>query len=155
VGGFMRPLADARLAGIRFAAECLAFGTPPEPETVDEVFGTARAAGHDARWKSTVMRDPGMSWDYEEAGSYYVRELFNLDPLEVRCSDPERALALTRAAISEAMRVVLSDWRRRSSPCEGALVLCLQDAWPGAGWGLIDALGRPKAPWYSVARVFA
>lgn len=155
VGGLMRPLDDARLVGIRFAAECLAFGTPPDSETVDEVFGNARAAGHEARWKSTVMRDPGMSWDYEEAGTFYVHELFGLDPLTVRYSDPERALDLTRAAISEAMTIVLSDWRRRSSPCDGALILCLQDSWPGAGWGLIDSLGRPKAPWFSVARVFA
>ena len=155
VGGYMRPLDDARLVGIRFAAECLAFGTPPEPETVDEAFGGPRVAGHDSRWKATVPRDPGMSWDYEEAGAHYVRELFGLDPLGVRYSDPERALDLTRAAISEAMTVVLSGWRRRSSGCDGALILCLQDWWPGPGWGLIDALGRPKAPWYAVARVFA
>ena len=61
--------------GIRFAAECLAFGTPPEPETIDEAFGGPRVAGHDSRWKATVPRDPGMSWDYEEAGAHYVREL--------------------------------------------------------------------------------
>jgi beta-mannosidase len=155
VGGFMKPLSDARQAGIRFAAECLAFGTPPEPETIDEAFGGPRVVGHDPRWKATVPRDPGMSWDYEEAGTYYVREFFGLDPLVVRYSDPERALDLTRAAVSEAMTVVLSDWRRRSSACEGALILCLQDWWPGAGWGLVDGLGRPKAPWYAVARVFA
>jgi hypothetical protein len=28
-----------------------------------------------------------MSWDYEEAGAYYVRELFGLDPLTVRHPD--------------------------------------------------------------------
>ena len=31
----------------------------------------------------------------------------------------------------------------------------LQDLWPGAGWGVIDALGQPKAAWYYLRRAFA
>ena len=96
-----------------------------------------------------------MSWDYEDVRDHYVRKLFAIDPLDLRYSDPERALDLGRAAIAEAMTRVLSDWRRRDSPCAGALILSFRDLWPGSGWGLIDALGRPKAPWYALARVFA
>jgi beta-mannosidase len=155
IGAYLHPLADARLARVRFASECLAFGIPPEPETVDECFGGARLAGHDPRWKATVTRDPAMSWDYEDVTNHYVKELFGVEALSVRYSDPERALDLGRAAVCESMSVVLSDWRRRDSPCEGALILGLRDGWPGSGWGLIDARGRAKAPWYAVARVFA
>jgi beta-mannosidase len=155
VGAYMRPLVDARVANVRFAAECLSFATPPEPETIDEVFGGARVAGHDPRWKATVARDAGMSWDFEDVRDHYVHEIFGVDALDLRYADPERALDLGRAAVAEVMTVVLSDWRRRSSPCAGALVLTMRDLWPGAGWGLIDSLGRAKAPWYALSRVFA
>lgn len=155
VGAYLRSLADARLAGVRFAAECLSFGTPPERETIQEVYGGAGPAGHDPRWKGAVARDAGTSWDFEDVRDHYVRGLFDVDPLRLRYADPERALDLGRAAVCELMSTVLTDWRRTSSPCQGALVLTWQDLWPGAGWGLVDALGRPKAPLYALGRVFA
>ncbi|MGH2863709.1 MAG: glycosyl hydrolase 2 galactose-binding domain-containing protein [Solirubrobacteraceae bacterium] len=155
VGAYMRPLKDARLANVRFAAECLSFGTPPESETVNEVFGDARAAGHDPRWKASVARDAGTSWDFEDIREHYVREIFGVDPFAIRYCDPELALDLGRAAVAEAMAVVLADWRRRDSSCAGAIVLTMRDLWPGAGWGLLDSFGRPKASWYAFARVFA
>ena len=47
----------------------------------------------------------------------------------------------------------MSEWRRPGSSCAGGLVLAWQDLWPGAGWGLLDSRGRPKAPWYALRRV--
>lgn len=155
VGAYLRPLADARLSGVRFAAECLAFATPPERETVDEVFENgASAAGHDPRWKAAVSRDAGTAWDFEDVVAHYVRELFGVDPLAVRYADPERALDLARATVSELMSGAFAEWRT-GGQCDGALILCWQDLWPGAGWGLLDALGRPKAPLYALRRVIA
>ena len=50
------------------------------------------------------------------------------------------------------MELTLGEWRRCGSVTTGALVLMLQDLWPGAGWGLIDSLGEPKSPWYALKR---
>jgi len=155
VGAFLRPPADARLSGVRFAGECLAFGTPPEPETIRECFGSESVAGHDPTWKRAVIRDAGTSWDFEDVTSHYVRLLFDADPFMLRYSDPERALDLQRAAVCELMAAAMSEWRRPGSLCDGALILSWQDASPGAGWGLLDGLGRAKAPLYVLRRLLA
>jgi beta-mannosidase len=46
----------------------------------------------------------------------------------------------------------LAEWRREASSCRGALIWLFRDLWPGAGWGLVDAIGRPKAAYYYVKR---
>jgi beta-mannosidase len=62
-------------------------------------------------------------------------------------------LRLSRAVSGEVMAAVFSDWRRARSACRGALVWFLGDLWPGAGWGVIDSTGLPKAPYYYLKRV--
>ena len=52
VGAYLRPITDARAAGVRFAAECLSFGNPPEQSTVERCFGNASVAGHHPTWKA-------------------------------------------------------------------------------------------------------
>ena len=155
VGGYLRGLDDARRAGSRFAAECLAFAVPPSRLTVDETFGDAHAAGHTPEWKRAVFRDGGSSWDFEDVRDQYVRELFRCDPVAVRYSDPERYLDLGRAAVSVLYERVFAEWRRSVSPSAGGLAFYLRDSLPGAGMGLIDALGRPKSSWYALRRVLA
>jgi len=51
------------------------------------------------------------------------------------------------------MYVTLAEWRRPASPTRGALVFTAGDLRPGAGWGLIDAAGEPKAPYYGFRQV--
>ena len=46
------------------------------------------------------------------------------------------------------MAQVFGEWRRARSTCRGGLVWFLRDLWPGAGWGVVDAAGAPKAAWY-------
>jgi beta-mannosidase len=155
VGAYRRPLSDLRTAGVRFAAECLALSVPPETATVDTMPVGAAGAGHHPAWKAGIPRDAGASWDFEDVRDHYVRELFGIDPAGVRAVDPEHYLDLGRAAVAELFRAAVSEWRRPGSGCAGALVLGLRDLVPGAGWGLVDALGRPKAPWYALRDLLA
>ena len=155
IGGYLQPFEDARRARVRFAAECLAFATPPERRTIEEECGGAYRAGHDPTWKRAVHHDAGRSWDMEDMQSYYTRKVFGIDPFEVRYHDAERALDLARATVVVVFENVLSEWRRGTSECSGATVLALSDIRPGPGWGLVDSLARPKASWFAVKRVFA
>jgi beta-mannosidase len=72
IGGYLQPFEDARRARVRFAAECLAFATPPERRTIEEECGGAYRAGHDPTWKRAVHHDAGRSWDMEDMQSYYT-----------------------------------------------------------------------------------
>jgi beta-mannosidase len=152
VGVFMRPLTDLRRAAPRFVSEGLAFSVPPESETVADRCGGARQAGHDPSWKRAIHHDTGGSWDLEDVRDHYVRVLFGEDPALLRRHDPERALDLGRAAVAHVMAEAMAEWRRPGSPCAGLLLVGLRDLRLGAGWGVVDALGRPKAPWFTLAR---
>ena len=155
VGGYLRPLSDVRCAGVRFAAECLAFANPPSDAAVERHFGSVAVAGHHPAWKAGVPRDRGASWDFEDVRDFYVREVFDEDPLAVRRTDPHRYLELGRLAVAEAMRQCFAFWRQIESSCSGALVLSGKDLQPGAGWGLLDVDGEAKAALHVLSRLWA
>lgn len=155
VGSLLRDLDDPRRCGIRFMSEGLGLGTPPDRQVVDDVFGGAMAAGHAPAWKRAVHHDTGRSWDLDDIRDHYAAQLFGLDPHMLRYLDPDRALDVGRATNAELVRRVMSEWRRTDSTCAGALLVALRDLVPGAGWGVIDAAGRPKAPWFVLRRLFA
>lgn len=91
----------------------------------------------------------------EDVRDHYVAALFRTDPRAERYVDAERSLELGRATNAELMGAVFTEWRRPGSTSGGGLVLSLADLRPaGAGWGLVDSLGRPKAPWYVLRRTF-
>jgi beta-mannosidase len=106
-------------------------------------------------WKERSPRDLGAGWDFDDVRDHYVAELFHVDPVRLRYSDHERYLALGRVATGEVMSAVFSEWRRAGSLTRGGLVWFLRDLWPGAGWGIIDAAGNPKAAWYYLRRALA
>ena len=155
VGGYLRPVSDVRCAGVRFAAECLAFANPPSDAAVERHFGSVALAGHHPAWKAGVPRDRGASWDFEDVRDFYVRELFGEDPLAVRRIDPHRYLELGRLAIAEAMQQCFAFWRQPESSCSGALVLSGRDLQPGAGWGLLDVDGEAKVALQVLRRLWA
>ena len=152
VGAYLRPLEDARRSELRFATECLALANVPEPGDLGSVPGGAAVRVHSAAWKSRSPRDLGAGWDFDDVRDHYLRLLFGVDPAALRTVDHDRYLALSRAVSAEVMEKTYAEWRRAGSLCGGALVWFLRDLWPGAGWGVVSAEGRPKAAWYGLRR---
>ena len=155
VGAYRRPLDDARRAAVRFATECLAFANPPERATHARMPGGLALRPGDEAWRARAPRDLGADWDFEQVRDHYVASCFGVDPLAVRAADPAWYLELGRVAVGEAMAATFLEWRRAGSPTRGALVWFLRDLWRGAGWGVVDADGRPKVPWLYLRRALA
>jgi beta-mannosidase len=154
VGAYLRPLEDARHAGVRFTSECLGFSNVPSTRTCDLVLGDVAAPQHPA-WKARVPRDGGVGWDFEDVRDHYLALLYRVDPTKLRYADWERYLALSREVTGDVMARTVREFRRGASPCQGAIVWFFRDLWPGAGWGVVDALGRPKAAWFHLKRAQA
>jgi beta-mannosidase len=157
VGCYRLPLEDVRRAGVRFAAECLAFSHVPGEETIEAMLPQApgRLAGHHPLWKAGVPRENEADWDFEDIRDHYLRLLFGLDASELRHVDRTRYLELSRALTGEILAEVFGEWRRGASPCGGGLILWLHDLLPGAGWGLIDHRGTPKLAYYHLKRALS
>ncbi|MEY2432675.1 MAG: beta-mannosidase [Acidimicrobiaceae bacterium] len=132
VGGYRRPFSDVRLAGVRFAAECLAFSNLPDD---DELAGAG------------VPADVGSDWDFADTRNHYAVALYG--------SDASARLEVGRATSGEVMAEVFGEWRRDASPCRGGLVLWLTDVRPGAGWGVLDHRGDPKVAYHHLRRALA
>jgi beta-mannosidase len=151
VGAYQQPLTDARRAEVRFASECLALANIPESETLTNPDGSTLHFNQ-ARWKERTPRDLGAGWDFDDVRDSYLERLFRVDAPALRYGDPERYLRLSRATSGEVMAATFAEWRRARSLCRGALLLFLRDLWPGAGWGIIDSQGLPKAGYYYLKR---
>lgn len=151
VSAHRRPIEEARRAGVRFSAESLGFANVPD-----------RAAflleeGPTIAHPDHVERQPhesAASWAFEGVRNHYCDALYEVDVVRLRRDDPERFLALARATSAEVMEATFAEWRREGSPTRGALVWFLRDLLPGAGWGVVDALGYPKAAYYGLLRAF-
>ena len=155
VGAYMQPLTDARRCGVRFTSECLAFANVPETETIESVVGEGQSPLHHPAWKARVPRDSGPGWDFDDVRDHYLAELFKVEPMRLRYADMDRYLALSRVVSGEVMASAFGEWRRNGSSCAGGIVWFLRDLWPGAGWGVVDSLGNPKAAWHYLKRAFA
>jgi beta-mannosidase len=148
-------LDDVRTSGVRFASETLAFAHVPDQPTIDLLACGTNGAGHHPAWKAAVPRDNGASWDFEDVRDHYVEQLFGGSARQLRYGDVERYVALGRVTSGEVIARALSEWRRADSRCNGALLWFYRDLRPGAGWGVVDATGRPKAAYYYFRRAAA
>jgi beta-mannosidase len=157
IGGYRRDLTDVKHAGVRFAAECLAFSNVPDDGAITELLAgkpSALTLQHPC-WKAGVPRDNGADWDFEDVRDHYFKAMFELDPGELRGHDPQRYLELSRLVTGEVMAQVFGEWRRTSSCCRGGMVLWLRDLYPGPGWGLLDSSGRPKVAYHYLRRALS
>jgi beta-mannosidase len=135
VGGYRRPLEDARRAEVKFASECLAIANQPD----DDVTGG-------------VPSDMGTDWDFQDVRDHYLELLFGVRRDEL---GDERYFELSRAVSGEVMAEVFGEWRRAASPCRGGLILWLRDLLPGSGWGVLDSGGGPKVAYHHLRRLLA
>ncbi len=154
VGAYRGPLDDVRHAGVRFAAECLAFSNVPHDVTIERVLGSGEMPAVHPKWKSTVPRDLGVGWDFEDIREHYIEALFGDRAREVRFSSMDRYLELSRGAIAHVMARTAAAFRDPRATCRGSLVWTLRDLVDGAGWGIIDAQGRPKSAFYGLKRAW-
>ena len=155
VGAYLRPLADARRSGLRFATECMAFANVPGASTIERMPGGSAGRPRDADWKARAPRDLGADWDFDDVRDHYLQRLYRVEPTALSSADPARYLALSRAVGAEVMAATFGEWRRAGSGCRGALVWFLRDLWAGAGWGVLDDQGVPKAAFHSLRRSLA
>jgi beta-mannosidase len=153
VGAYMRSFDDLRRSKLRFATECLAFANVPEEVTLAKMPGGRNLRVTHPGWKRRSPRDLGAGWDFDDVRDFYLQAIFKIDPMALRYADYPRYLELSRRVPAEVMEAAFTEWRTSSSPCAGALVWFLRDLWPGAGWGVIDSSGVPKAPYYTLRRM--
>ena len=157
MGAYLRPFEDVRRSEVKFASECLAFANVPEPEMMDRMaLATPGGStpGHPA-WKRRVPRDAGTGWDFEDVRDHYLKVLYGLDPVALRSTDATRYWELSRMVSGEAMAEVFGEWRRARSGCGGGIILWGSDLEPGAGWGILDSDGEPKAAYWFLKRALS
>ena len=152
VGAYMRPLDDARRSDLRFATECLAFANVPGDATIDRMPGGRNLRVSHAGWKARAPRDLGAGWDFEDVRDHYLASMYDVSPARLRAEEHDRYLELSAAVSGDVMTAAFSEWRRKESRCGGALIWFMRDLWAGAGWGVLDDAGRPKACWHALSR---
>ncbi|MBC3885703.1 glycoside hydrolase family 2 protein [Undibacterium griseum] len=155
VGAYLRPVDDARRSHVRFTTECLGFSNMPDEQQIETVLPDGEKPGPHPRWKQRIPRDNGTSWDFEDVRDHYLSALYQTDASRLRATDSERYTELARTVSGDIMAQTLHEWRRYGSSCRGALIWFWRDLWAGAGWGVIDAAGRPKAAYYFLKRAMA
>ncbi|WP_423005022.1 glycoside hydrolase family 2 protein [Undibacterium sp. JH2W] len=155
VGAYLRPLDDARRSALRFTSECLGFSNMPDDDLIDGMLKNGETPGPYPAWKQGIPRDNGTGWDFEDVRDHYMAELYKVNPASLRYAERERYLALARTTTGVVMGSTMAEWRRAGSTCHGALIWFWRDLRPGAGWGIIDAHGKPKATYYYLKRAMA
>lgn len=155
VGAYQQPFSDLERSRVKFATECLAFSNVPDDAALKKYFGGLSPATHGPAWKTGVPRDASAGWDFEDVRDYYIRELYGVDPVQLRYADNSRYLAVSQVVTGEIMEHVFNQWRSADDDCGGGLIWWLNDIVPGAGWGMLDSDGNPKPLYYFLKRCWS
>ena len=155
VGAYQQPFSDLAKSRVKFATECLAFSNVPNDAALKKHFGSLSPATHGPAWKTGVPRDASAGWDFEDVRDFYIRELYGLDPIQLRYADNSRYLAISQVVTGEIMEHVFNQWRSAEDDCGGGLIWWLNDIVPGAGWGMLDSDGNPKPLYYFLKRCWS
>ncbi len=154
VGAYLCSVSELRQHNVKFTSECLGFSNIPISKMRNSILGGQIPVIHHPKWKQGVPRDTGTGWDFEDVRDHYLKDFYGVDPVACRSFEIEQYLALSENVTGEIMSQVFSEWRSQHSQCNGALVWFLKDLVPGAGWGIIDSQGQPKACYYHLKRVW-
>jgi len=154
VGAYLCQVSELRKHDVKFTSECLGFSNIPTTKTRNKVLNGQTPVIHNPIWKRRTPRDSGTGWDFEDVRDQYLKQIFSIDPIELRSFDPERYMQLGEIVTGEIMSQCFAEWRSNNSNCNGGLVWFMKDLWPGAGWGIIDSTGMPKACYYSLKRAW-
>ena len=154
IGAYLRSPLELRQANVKFTPECLGFSNIPEMDAIDQIMGGMHPVAHHPKWKQRVPRDTGAGWDFEDVRDFYLRHLYDLDPVTLRSFNMPRYLQLGRVATGEMMAQTFSEWRSLHSHNGGGLIWFFKDLWPAAGWGIVDSNGIPKAAYYYLRRTW-
>lgn len=153
VSAYLHPLEDARRSQVAFATECLAFANVPETHNIQKIPSPAGLIQlHHPQWKERSPRNLGVGWDFEDVRDHYLQLHFGINPMQLRYADHERYLLLSRVISGEVMATTFNEWRSIQSNCQGGLIWFMNDLRPGAGWGVLDSDGNPKAAYYYLKR---
>ena len=156
VGGYRRPLTDARVARRPLRVRVPRVLERPRREVIERCCpGPTGVVVHHPAWKAGVPRDVGAGWDFDDVRDHYLALLFGVDPGELRRVDHARYLELSRAVTGEVMAEVFGEWRRAGSPSGGGLVLWLRDLVAGGRLGPGRRRGAPKAAYHHLRRALA
>ena len=154
VGAYLRPVSEVRRHQVQFTSECLGFSNIPITKTRNAVLNGQIPVTHDPLWKQRTPRDSGTGWDFEDVRDHYLAEFYSVDPVKLRSFNVERYFQLSELVTGEIISQVMSEWRSNHSQCQGSLIWFMKDLWPGAGWGIIDSEGNPKACYYFAKRAW-
>jgi len=152
VGAYLCSPSELRKHDVKFTSECLGFSNIPIEKHRNSVLNGDSISTTDPRWKKRTPRDIGTGWDFEDIRDHYLEQLFKVDASSLRYFDTEQYLKLSEVTTGEIMSQVFDEWRSNHSNCSGGLVWFMKDLWLGAGWGIIDSLGIPKACYYYLKR---
>jgi len=154
VGAYFRPVSEVRKHNVKFTSECLGFANIPVERSRNKILNGQLPVTHHPKWKERTPRDSGAGWDFEDVRDFYLGQLFSVDPVLMRSFESEKYFALSEVVTGEIMSQVFSEWRSKHSDCSGGLVWFLKDLWLGAGWGIVDSMGVPKACYYALKRIW-